>query len=77
MTDTQKEMVVGSIRTDLSTLFPDHFDREAVVDAIKDDVIKDIEETADWSELLDDEIYSTDVSISVARVIMERIRVTA
>ena len=57
----------------MRSVVPDHSDLDIVVDAMLEDVIVDIYETADWSELEDDEVCLGDVSIAVARVIKKRV----
>ena len=47
-------------------------DREAFVNRILRPVIRDIDETADWSELDDDEICHDDVCIAVRRVLFKK-----
>ena len=53
----------------LLPIFEDMREREGVVDLIFRDVVIDIETTADWSELDDDEVHTGDVSIALARVL--------
>ena len=47
-------------------------DRKKFVNAILDDVVKDIEETADWSDLEHDEICDGDIHIAVRRVLFNK-----
>ena len=67
--DSIEEVVYELMRS----VVPDHSDLDCVVDAMLEDVIVDIYETADWSELEGDEICLGDVSIAVARVIKNKI----
>lgn len=53
----------------LLPIFGDAWDREEVIDLVMADVVTDIEETADWSELEDDEVHTGDVEIALARVL--------
>lgn len=73
LTDFQKEIIKG--RTDylLSYIFPDAHDRSAVVEAIADDVINDIDETADWSRFEWDEYCHEDINIALARVLKNKV----
>lgn len=57
----------------LSTIFSDFREREEVQEAIIDDVITDIEETADWSDLEDDEVCFDDIDIAVSRTIYKKV----
>lgn len=47
-------------------------DMDSFVNAIIDDVITDIEVTADWSNLAEDEIWVGDVIIAVRRVLFKK-----
>ena len=71
------EMQIDGVRDEVSNMlkgiFYDNRDREEVIDLIIDDVITDIEETADWSEYEDDECNVGDVRIALARVIKNAI----
>lgn len=60
----------------LLPIFEDMREREAVIDTIFNDVVLDIETTADWSELEDDEVHTGDISIALARVLKGMIEYT-
>lgn len=47
-------------------------DKEKFVNAIIDDVVNDIEETADWSNLADDEVCGSDIYIAIRRVLFNK-----
>jgi hypothetical protein len=53
----------------LLPIFEDMREREAVINTIFNDVVADIEATADWSELEDDEVHTGDIAIALARVL--------
>lgn len=57
----------------LSAIFSDNWDVAKVKASILDDVIKDIDETADWSNLDMDEVVTDDINIAIARVLKDRI----
>jgi hypothetical protein len=57
----------------LSAVIPDVVDRDLAVDAILTDVVNDIEETADWSGLDDDECNLNDIDIAIARIVQEKL----
>ena len=57
----------------LLPIFEDMRDREEIIDLIFDDVVLDIEETADWSHLEEDEVHTGDISIALARVLYEAV----
>ena len=50
-------------------IFQDNIEREGVIDYILDDVITDIDETADWSNLRYNEVNEEDIRIALARVL--------
>ena len=53
----------------LGYLFTDSFERAAIIEKIIDPVIKDIEETAGWQELGEDDYCDADTDIAMARVL--------
>ena len=71
------EMQIDGVRDEVSDMLKDIFydnrDREEVIDLIIDDVVQDIEETADWSDYGEDEYCLDDVRIALARVIKNAI----
>lgn len=69
LTDLQIDLVRVEMSGLLKNIFPDNYDRREVVDLITDDVVADIEETADWSGYEDDEYNIGDIQIALARVI--------
>ncbi len=66
-------MQLDAVRDEVSILlyniFPDDAERHEIRDLILDDVVLDIEETADWSGYEDDEYCLGDIQIALARVI--------
>lgn len=70
-------MQLDAVRDEVSILlqdiFPDNVDRHEIVDLILDDVVLDIEETADWSGYEDDEYNLGDIQIALARVIKDAV----
>lgn len=69
MTDLQLDAVRDEVSIMLGNIIPDYHDRHEVVDLILDDVVADIDETADWSDYEDDEYNLGDIQIALARVI--------
>lgn len=71
------EMQIDGVRDEVSNMlkgiFYDNRDREEVIDLIIDDVVQDIEETADWSDYDEDEYCLDDVRIALARVLKNAI----
>lgn len=75
LTEVQRDMVYDAIH---NSLFNGIFDTDwnnatIAANAIFDDVVKDIEETADWEGYKDDEICVDDVEIAYRRVMLARI----
>ena len=69
MTQEQKDGVRDELVYLLGDIFEDPQTREEVIDFILDDVVADIEETADWSDYEDDEYNVGDIQIALARVL--------
>ena len=71
------EMQLDGVRDEVSILlyniFPDDAERHEIRDLILDDVVLDIEETADWSGYEDDEYNLGDIQIALARVIKDAV----
>ena len=70
MTDAQDNIVKDVVDAKMQSIITDSVDRNNFVDSIIDSVIDDINETADWSELTDDEVCVGDIDIALARVII-------
>lgn len=69
LTKIQIEGVRSYLIELLIPIFGDMRDREEIINLILDDVVVDIEETADWSDFEEDEIHSGDIEIALARVL--------
>ncbi len=69
MTELQLDAVWDEVSIFLGDIFHDYQDRHEVVDLIIDDVVADIDETADWSGYEDDEYCLDDIRIAIARVL--------
>lgn len=74
MTDLQLDAVWDEVSILLGDIIPDNHDRHEVVNLIIDDVVTDIEETADWSDYEDDEYNLGDIQIALARVLVSAVR---
>lgn len=74
MTELQIDAVRDEVSIMLGGIIPDHHDRHEVVDLILDDVVADIDETADWSDYEDDEYNLGDIQIALARVLISAVR---
>lgn len=73
MTELQIDAVRDEVSIFLGNIISDYHDRHEVVDLILDDVVADIEETADWSDYCEDEYCLGDIQIALARVIKNAI----
>ena len=69
MTYRQSKEVRATLNKLLFGIFQDNIERESVIDYILDDVIADIDETADWFDLRYDEVNEADIQIALARVL--------
>ena len=69
LTELQLDAVRDEVSILLLDIFPDIVERHEIRDLILDDVVQDIEETADWSDYEDDEYNLGDIQIAVARVL--------
>ena len=74
MTELQIDAVRDEVSIMLANIIRDHHDRHEVVDLILDDVVADIEETADWSDYCEDEYNLGDIQIALARVLISAVR---
>lgn len=75
--ESQVDAIKDEVSIMLGNIIFDHNDRHEVVDAVLDDVLSDIEETADWSKFEEDEysISDSDITIALARVVSKRMKV--
>jgi hypothetical protein len=73
MTELQLDAVRDEVSIFLSDIFRDYQERHEVVDLIIDDVVADIEETADWSGYDEDEYNLGDIQIALARVLYKAV----
>ena len=69
MTELQLDAVRDEVSIFLSDIFTDYQERHEVLDLIINDVLEDIEETADWSDYDEDEYNLWDIRIALARVL--------
>ncbi len=74
MTELQLDAVRDEVSIMLGDIIPDNIDRHEVIDLIIDDVVADIDETADWSDYEDDEYNLGDIQIALARVLISAVR---
>ena len=70
MTDAQEKIVKDIVDAKMQSIITDSVDRNNFVDSIIDNIIDDINETADWSEMTDDEVCVGDIDIALARVLI-------
>lgn len=73
MTKQQEKCVKAEVKARLSAIISDPYEVEECTDNIINDVIADIDETADWSSIEDDEVILDDISISLSRVVVNKV----
>lgn len=73
LTELQLDAVYDEISILLQDIFPDAAERHEICNLINDDVVLDIEETADWSDYEEDEYCLGDIQIALARVIKKAV----
>jgi len=73
LTDLQLDAVRDEVSILLQNIFPDDAERHEICDLVLDDVVLDIEETADWSGYEDDEYCLGDIQIALARVLKKAV----
>lgn len=73
LTDYQKDAVYTCIFEMFSEVIPEIREAAELANLIIEDVIEDIESTADWSYYNDDEYNSSDVSIAIYRTLKTRL----
>ena len=69
LTELQLDAVRDEVSILLGNIFLDDVERHEIRDLILDDVVQDIEETADWSGYDEDEYCLGDIQFALARVI--------
>ena len=74
LTDLQIDGVRDEVSILLYNIFPDDAERHEIRDLVLDDVVLDIEETADWSGYEDDEYCLGDIQIALKRVIKRAVK---
>ena len=67
MTEEEKKDVYNWVNISLSSIFPDAIERDMIMVSIFNDVVADIETTAD------EDFNSSDIDIALARVLYKRI----
>ena len=67
MIQEEQNFLRGTIQSILSSIFEDDYDNEIVTASIFDEVLQDIEETAD------EHFNDSDVRIAIARVLKKRL----
>lgn len=73
VTIEQRFIISLIIKGKLGKLFINDNEVEEVCNLIFDDVISDIEDCADWSDLEQDEVNEADVDIAISRVLYKHI----
>lgn len=73
LTEIQIDGVRDEVSFLLGEIFLDNAERHEVRDLVLDDVVQDIEETADWSNYDENEYNLGDIRIALARVLKSAI----
>jgi hypothetical protein len=73
LTEMQLDAVRDEVSILLYNIFPDDAERHEIRDLVLDDVVLDIEATADWSDYEEDEYCLGDIQIALARVIKKAV----
>ena len=73
LTEMQLDAVRDEVSILLGNIFLDDAERHEIRDLILDDVVLDIEETADWSGYVEDEYCPGDIQIALARVLKKAV----
>ena len=73
LTEMQLDAVQDEVNILLGDIFLDDTELYEICDLIIDDVVQDIEETADWDNYDDDEYNLGDIRIALARVLKNAI----
>lgn len=73
LTEIQLDAVRDEVSFLLGEIFLDNAERHEIRDLILDDVVQDIEETADWSNYDENEYNFGDIRIALARVLKNTI----
>lgn len=74
LTEMQLDAVRDEVSILLQGIFPDDAERHEIRDLVLDDVVLDIEETADWSDYCEDEYCLGDIQIALKRVIKRAVK---
>lgn len=70
MTEEQIKTTEKVVHMRMANVITDSADRNGFVANIIDDIVDDIECTADWSEFAEDEVSIDDINIALARVLI-------
>lgn len=73
LTEIQLDAVRDEVSFLLGEIFLDNAERHEIRDLVLDDVVRDIEETADWSNYDENEYNFGDIRIALARVLKNTI----
>lgn len=73
LTEMQLDVVRDEVSFLLGEIFLDYWERHEIRDLVLDDVVRDIEETADWSNYDENEYNFGDIRIALARVLKNTI----
>lgn len=73
LTEAQKIVIGFLVREKLSAIFNGLQEMTTIYHLIFDEVVSDIEDTADWSNIEANAVVNSDVDIAVARVLYQKL----
>lgn len=73
ITEAQKIVIGFLVREKLSAIFNDLQEMTTIYHLIFDEVVSDIKDTADWSNIEANAVVNSDVDIAVARILYQKL----
>lgn len=73
ITEAQKIVIGFLVREKLAAIFNDLQEMTTIYQLIFDEVVSDIEDTADWSNIEANAVVNSDVDIAVSRVLYQKL----
>lgn len=70
MTEEQIKTTEKVVNMRMANVITDSVDRNGFVANVIDDIVDDIDGSADWSEFAEDEVCIDDINIALARVLI-------
>lgn len=73
ITEAQKKLIGFLVREKLVAIFSNLQEMTTIYNLIFDEVVSDIEDTADWSNIEANAVVNSDVDIAVERVLYQKL----